>query len=416
MINKLFILISVFFWTTFSFGQMDEEVLLIARNTGKKVVATGDTIRTMGFALSLMENPPVPGPTLEFVEGDSIEIDLWNVSQGAPHTIHLHGLDVNQQNDGVPHLSFDVGHMDHGFYKFKAPQAGTYLYHCHVVSTIHVQAGMYGLIIVHPADESQTTWTGGYEYDVSMSLMMSEIDTVWHNDTIIKHEYDSTLAVHKVELPYYDPQFYLVNGYSDEQIPEEGMALNTAVDAVNYIRLINIGYKGNRVVFPPSFEAKIIDSDGRPLPAVETSDTVFIYPGERYGVIGVMPEEGVDFISVDYFDLNTGVFENTQEVPIYTEGFVQLPNQKRSNYDLTVQPNPFDQTIFMELSAAKGGKLQVSILNLNGEVIDVIDERIISNESIHHLTYSNATLSSGTYLVQVKVDGEIVLTQKIVKN
>jgi len=150
----ILLLISLLFSTSL-FGQ--SKTLLIARNTGEKVLADGKIIKSMGYSLRLSENPGVPGPTLVYYEGDSVTIDLWNVSQGAPHTIHLHGLDVDQQNDGVPHLSFTVGHMEHGFYRFKAPHPGTYLYHCHVVSAIHVQGGMYGLLIVKPKNEENKT-------------------------------------------------------------------------------------------------------------------------------------------------------------------------------------------------------------------------------------------------------------------
>ena len=103
---------------TDSVAQQTVNELIIARNTGKKVLANMDTIRVFGFAQDLLYNPNVPGPTITANEGDSVHLDLWNVSQGAPHTIHLHGLDVDQQNDGVPHLSFDVAHMDHGFLSF----------------------------------------------------------------------------------------------------------------------------------------------------------------------------------------------------------------------------------------------------------------------------------------------------------
>ena len=86
--------------------------LLIARNTGSKVLEDSTVIRILGYAEKLSANPSMPGPTLTYYEGDSVIIDMWNVSQGAPHTIHLHGLDVDQQNDGVPHLSFAPEHMD----------------------------------------------------------------------------------------------------------------------------------------------------------------------------------------------------------------------------------------------------------------------------------------------------------------
>lgn len=72
-----------------SYAQQDVNLFLIARNTGQKVLANNDTIRIFGFAQSLGAQPGVPGPTLYANEGDSVHIDLWNVSQGAPHTIHL---------------------------------------------------------------------------------------------------------------------------------------------------------------------------------------------------------------------------------------------------------------------------------------------------------------------------------------
>ena len=326
----------------FSISQIDQSIFLIARNTGKKVMSNGDTIRTMGYAYELTDNPTVPSPLLEMFEGDSIEIDMWNVSQGHPHTIHLHGLDVNQENDGVPHLSFDVDHMDHGFYYFKAPHAGTYLYHCHVVSPIHLQGGMYGMIIVHPKNEENHTWTDGYEYEFDASLLFSEIDTIWHNDTIIKHDTTSMM----VHIPDYYPQFYLANGLSDDQI-DDSLEIKTAVDAITYVRLGNMGYKGNRVIFPSEFNATIIDSDGRPLPSVEVSDTVYLWPGERYGVIGSMPAEGEFELVVDYLDMNSDSLENTQYIPIIVEGFSETISTSEE-MEHRVYPNPANNWLHVE--------------------------------------------------------------------
>ena len=170
-------------------AQIDYSKLIIGRTTGQKDLHDGNSTRIMGFAETLSEEIDIPGPTIYMNEGDSVEIDFWNMSQGAPHTIHLHGLDVDQANDGVPNLSFDVHHMDHGYYRFKAPHAGTYLYHCHVVSTIHVQAGMYGVIIVRPpSGDANTTWDGGETYDREFIWTSSEIDTNWHTNAVLDHD------------------------------------------------------------------------------------------------------------------------------------------------------------------------------------------------------------------------------------
>ena len=148
---RLLILTAISLFTIDCYSQIDYSKLIIGRNNGTMVLHDGNITDIFGFAETLGESISLPGPTINITEGDSVQIDFWNVSQGAPHTIHLHGLDVNQENDGVPALSYEVHHMDHGYYKFKAPHPGTYIYHCHVVSTIHVQAGMYGVIIVKPS-------------------------------------------------------------------------------------------------------------------------------------------------------------------------------------------------------------------------------------------------------------------------
>ncbi len=415
--RKLILTIITFSTLFCGYTQDDLDFLLIARNTGKKILASNDTILTMGFALSLNDNPNVPGPTLEFNEGDSVHIDLWNVSQGAPHTIHLHGLDVDQQNDGVPHLSFSVSHMDHGYYNFKAPHAGTYLYHCHVVSSIHVQAGMYGIIIIHPSDGSKKTWNNGYNYEHSLPLMFSEIDTVWHNPDIMRHDHDTSLTIHSIELPIYKPQFYLVNGLSDHQIIDSNLALNTSVNAVNYLRLINIGFKGVRIILPSSFNAQIVASDGRPLPSSEWSDTLEIYPGERYGVLGHLLNEGTSLIKVEYFDLNTNLIENTQEVPIHVVGYL---NTEKLNYDqqtLTITPNTISNNdINIEISGLTNYQnVQLNLLDFQGKIIDdIYIEDNIQAES-YNITYSPLALASGIYFVQMTINGQTTALKKVVK-
>ena len=319
-----------------SWGQNDLDVFLIARNTGAKVLANNDTIRVFGFAESLAAEPGVPGPTIIANEGDSVHIDVWNVSQGAPHTIHLHGLDVDQQNDGVPHLSFDVPHMTHGFYHFKAPHAGTYLYHCHVASTIHVQAGMYGLIIIKPTDGGNTTWNGGHSFTNDHSFFLSEIDTTWHTDSVLMHEHDTSLTVNPVTLPQYHPQFFLINGFSDQQLIEQDVTISTSVNQVDYVRLANIGYYGTRVIFPSGLNARIISSDGRPLNVEEITDTTYIYPGERYGVLIEPDSEFQDEIQFEYFDLNTMILKNTQVVPVSVAEFAGINQTKPPSFIVTL--------------------------------------------------------------------------------
>ena len=401
----------LFCFPAIALAQPDTTVQLIARNTGEKIMANGDTVRVMGFATSLTAQPNVPGPRLEFYEGDSVYLDLWNVSQGAPHTIHLHGLDVDQANDGVGHLSFEVHHMDHGYYKFKAPHAGTYLYHCHVTSAIHVQGGMYGMIIVHPADGSATTWNGGYPYDVTLPILFSEIDTTWHNDTIIEHEHDTTIAVHPVTLPKYDPQYYLLNGFSDQQITDNNLELVTSVNAVNYLRFANIGFRANRVILPAEMNAQIIDSDGRPFALPELSDTIEIFPGERYGVIGTFPAELVSTISIEYFNMNTGTVENTQLVPVIVSGYLSSDAPLADHTSFTVHPNPSNGNFMLLSDKPFGEEYEIRLYDSNGRIC-------FSSSALqpgtNELSFEIRGLAPGVYLLGVISDGTFLGYEKVV--
>ncbi len=353
---------------------------LIGRNTGSKLLFDGNTIRTFGFAQAFGENPPIPGPTLTFTENDSISLDFWNISQGAPHTIHLHGLDVNQANDGVPHLSFEVHHNEHGYYRFRAPHPGTYLYHCHVVSSIHVQAGMYGLIVVKPADTSMT-WTDGYEYQSDVNLMFSEMDTIWHHDSVLLHDYDTSMSHHMIPIPIYTPQHFLINGLSEQQLVDK-VEIHGQANSSIYVRMANIGYLANRITFPAAVNAKIIDSDGRPLPTPEVSDVLEIYPGERYGVLLDPGQEYIGTASVEFINLNTGQVDNQQVLDVNIEGFygVEDPNRK----PLRLVPNPANTEVQIYVSPKLiGEQSTIELMNISGSIVISHNRRLVEANSVN---------------------------------
>ena len=395
------------------FAQQNLDFFLIARNTGEKVLANNDTIRVFGFAQSLGAQPGVPGPTLIMNEGDSAHIDLWNVSQGAPHTIHLHGLDVDQQNDGVPHLSFDIHHMDHGYYHFKAPHAGTYLYHCHVASTIHVQAGMYGLIIVKPSDGSNTTWNDGHSYTTENSYFLSEIDTNWHTDSVLMHDHDTSATIHQVEIPDFNPQFFMINGLSDQQLIDSNVVFSSAVNQVDYTRLANIGYCGVRVIFPAALNARIVASDGRPLPVEELSDTVYLFPGERFGVLTEPDAEFTDQIVFDYIDMNTMNVKNSQVIPVNVSGFASINDFDSQEMNVAVMPNPFDDQTIISFHLNGDENVNVQLLDLNGRVIE--EHFDFYQEGENQLVIGSDLSVSGLYVLKVMTRSGVNETVKVVR-
>jgi len=404
-------LIAILFLIAFVGADSQTNVFLIGRTLGEKVIANGDTLRVYGFAPSLSDHPPIPAPLIEANQGDSVHIDFWNVSQLHHHTIHLHGLDVDQANDGVPMLSFDVDHMEHGWYHFKAPHAGTYLYHCHVGSTLHLQAGMYGPVIIRPSDGSNTTWDGGYAFDTETMLFMSEFDTFWHTDSILDHEHDNSAVHDSLPVPKYNPDYFLINGLSDHQL-EDTVELNSKTDYVNYFRLVNIGYCSNKVIFPSSLGAQVIDSDGRPLPAIELSDTVEVYPGERYGVLVESSVPLLDSIEVHYFDMMTGAEKDVQ----YVKVDIRVPDQvvELENLSgLTIAPNPTDLELKVTFDVQHEVELAIRVVSMDGRLM--LSEYPRTFPSGHQrVIIDTSCLTSGQYVISF-TDGNTVSSKSFIK-
>jgi len=380
--QHLGILIFWFFLPNLSFGQIDTSVQLISKIDIAPQYELHDSklIGLMGYTKLLSQPINLPSPTLIFEEGDSVNLSMWNLSQGAPHTIHLHGLDVDQANDGVPQLSFDIPHDSTGNYYFKAPHPGTYIYHCHVMSVLHVQAGMYGLLIVKPKSDPKLTWENGYEFDKEYAWLMSEVDTNWHHDSILNEPHGSGMA-HSNVLPYY-PQHFLINGKSESQL--DASPVTSSVGEKVYIRLANIGYYANRLVFPSQMNAEIISSDGRPLPGSFQSDTIMVFPGERFGVLLEAESELTDVVEVGYINLNTHQLENTQEVDLIVSGFVGL---NESNHEsLLVVPNPATTSVQLPHSG-------------NWMVFDNAGRLVTQLESTSK-SFSVLSLKNGTYILK----------------
>ncbi|MEU4420860.1 multicopper oxidase family protein [Actinoplanes sp. NPDC024001] len=97
-------------------------------------------------------NGQVPGPQLTATVGDVLEVTLRNQNIQRGVTLHWHGYDVPNDQDGVPGVTQEAVLPGQEFvYRFRADQAGTYWYHTHSASDLGVRMGLYGVLVVHPA-------------------------------------------------------------------------------------------------------------------------------------------------------------------------------------------------------------------------------------------------------------------------
>ena len=95
-------------------------------------------------------NGQVPGPRLQFTEGDRVRIEVTNHLPEST-TVHWHGLILPNVMDGpamITQAPIENG-MKYG-YEFSVKQSGTYLYHSHDHVDRQQALGLYGALIIDP--------------------------------------------------------------------------------------------------------------------------------------------------------------------------------------------------------------------------------------------------------------------------
>jgi hypothetical protein len=119
--------------------------------------------------MGMTVNGSIPGPTLEFTEGEYAVIYVKN-EMSVETSIHWHGLILPNFFDGVPYLTTPPIEPGHTFkYEFPITQSGTYWYHSHTM--LQEQSGVFGSFVIQPKEKT-------LEYDKELVLMLSD----WTNE------------------------------------------------------------------------------------------------------------------------------------------------------------------------------------------------------------------------------------------
>lgn len=108
-------------------------------------LASGGTVHALSF------NGSVPGPELRMREGDLVEVVLRNRNVEEGVTVHWHGVDLRNAEDGVAGVTQNavLPGQTH-VYRFRAEQVGTFWYHAHQASAGEVRRGLYGALVIEP--------------------------------------------------------------------------------------------------------------------------------------------------------------------------------------------------------------------------------------------------------------------------
>ena len=264
----IFLLITLAFVVRVTGQQRDFN--LYAVMNGKTLLATGDSTWIWGYGYDLGHSnyTPItlPGPLLTVYLGDTANVSFINLS-GEMHTIHLHGTDVDMLNDGSAHTVPPVGQNQSATYSWHVEYPGSYFYHCHVMTVHHLSMGMYGFIIAKNFPDTTKLWTGGPGFNKEYSYIMSDMDTVMHNNPL------SPGHLHEFHANY-----CMINGYADWMLFARPQQVIDAMPGDSIVlHLGNLGYTTVKMTFPAGSNATVYQSDARIIPSFAT-DTLRMYP------------------------------------------------------------------------------------------------------------------------------------------
>jgi FtsP/CotA-like multicopper oxidase with cupredoxin domain len=99
----------------------------------------------------LAYNGSVPGPTLRVAEGSQIEVDVLNEGD-LEATVHWHGLRLDNRSDGTHETQAPIPIGGRYSCTVAFPDPGLYWYHPHIREDYGQEMGLYGNVIVEPAD------------------------------------------------------------------------------------------------------------------------------------------------------------------------------------------------------------------------------------------------------------------------
>ncbi len=259
-------------------------------------------------------NNQVPGPEIRVNQGDNVRVVFKNKTE-LNHTIHWHGLHVPWRMDGVPYVTqMPVMPNQEFVYEFTAEPYGTHFYHCHWGTLLHMQAGMFGSIIIeNPDDPIKKSFPYEREYTLIYSAHDVDFMRMELNDMLdrmkermylmrngrfdkerfalfdskdefrkaVKAGYQPPYVVNRrapSELP--QPNWFTVNGKSYPSTPnlyiKEGETIR--------VRLINAGTE-EHYLHLHGHDFWLVCDDGLPVPQPWQMNTARLSPGKTLDII-----------------------------------------------------------------------------------------------------------------------------------
>lgn len=219
-------------------------------------------------------NGQIPGPRLHFRQGDRVRINVTNHLPDTTAT-HWHGLILPNGMDGVANMTqAPIVYGQTYRYEFIARQSGTYLYHSHDHVDRQQALGLYGALIIDPADPAQEI-----KADHEVTLQLQE----W----LVREG----LTYPAMPMEGAMPNYFTINGRSYPSTDTVHMKVGETLK----LRFIGSSTGAIHPMHIHGGPFTVVARDGITLApgARFEADTVNVGPGQRYDVIWRAREPGM---------------------------------------------------------------------------------------------------------------------------
>ena len=213
------------------------------------------TVRMLAY------NGSVPGPTLRVREGSQVVVDVANDGD-LDATVHWHGLRLDNRYDGTHETQGPIP-VDGTFtYRLDFPDPGVYWYHPHIREDYGQELGLYGNILVVPAEDDY--WPPAHR-ELTLTL----------DDVLIE---DGKIAPFGAETTYAAMGRFgnvmLVNGETDLSLgAQPGEVVRLYLTNTANTRVFNVALPGARM--------KLVGGDSGRSEHEQLVESVIVAPSER---------------------------------------------------------------------------------------------------------------------------------------
>jgi len=320
----------------------------------------GNRVRMIAY------NGSIPGPTLRVRQGSEISVRVRNDAD-IDATVHWHGLRLDNKYDGSHDTQEPIAIGGEFIYKVRFPDAGLYWYHPHIREDYGLDMGLYGNIVVEPADPD-------YWPPVNREYVVTLDDVLLEDGRITPYNLDG-------------PNFVAMGRFGNVMLTGGENNLELTARAGEVVRFYFTNTANTRLfnVNIPGARMKLVGGDSGRYERHTFVEDALLSPSER--------------AIIDVFFDNAGTFSIAHRTPMrsYTLGTI------------TVTDEPIDESLrtqFEELRTAPDLSAERARIEVDR---DRAPDKTLAFESLMPLLYGDPNAHADTWTCPMHPD--IVSTQ-----